>query len=392
MKKLFVIGMAALLLVAFSMPAMAKVKLGGIVFTDFYYIDRDLDNMGGTDSYQNTRLELPIITRLYARWTNEDNVGMYIELGLGKGGKGIGAHDGNGDVPYLRHAYGWWDVSPAIQILAGHTTTPFSPLNPSQLLGTNSGSLNIIGVGYGDFYSGRFPQVRGTFRFGKMGRFEVALVTPNDGQAENAGGPAAGQLNTKLPRIDIGVPLYFGPVSIYPGFLYQHQSFDNLPPGQEDNLDTIIGSLGAKAGFGPFGIAAEFNYGQNWANTRSLIGVGTFNNNAVNLAGAQLDKNGRVEDAETYSFWIDVSYKFGPITPHVMYGSMKSKIDNLAVGSAKESKTQMYGISVPIDLAKGFRVRPELMWYDNGDTKLEGGGSFENGKYAIYGVQFQITF
>ena len=44
MKKLFVIGMAVLLLVVFTMPAMAKVKIGGIVFTDFYYINRDSNN------------------------------------------------------------------------------------------------------------------------------------------------------------------------------------------------------------------------------------------------------------------------------------------------------------------------------------------------------------
>lgn len=55
----------------------------------------------------------------------------------------------------------------------------------------------------------------------------------------------------------------------------------------------------------------------------------------------------------------------------------------------------MFGFSVPIDLAKGFRVRPECMWYDDGDLKLNyrGEGISDNlGNYAIYGVQFQITF
>ena len=44
MKKLFIFGIAALLLVAFTVPAMAKVKIGGIIFTDFYYLDRDEEN------------------------------------------------------------------------------------------------------------------------------------------------------------------------------------------------------------------------------------------------------------------------------------------------------------------------------------------------------------
>ncbi|MFP3912703.1 MAG: hypothetical protein ACLFUT_11555, partial [Desulfobacteraceae bacterium] len=154
MKKLFVIGMAALLLVAFTVPAMAKVKIGGIIFTDFYYIDRDKENAAwkglsdGTTSYNNTAIQLPNITRLYGRWTNEDNVGMYIEFGLGQGSGSTDRSTSND--ASLRHAYGWWDVNPMFQIMAGKSTTPFSPLNPSQLLGTRSGSLNIIGVGYGD--------------------------------------------------------------------------------------------------------------------------------------------------------------------------------------------------------------------------------------------------
>jgi hypothetical protein len=90
MKKLFIIGIAALLLVAFTVPAMAKVKMGGIIFTDFYYLDRDRENSQawgtGNDPYQVTAIQVPNITRLYGRWTNEDNVGMYIELGVGQDG------------------------------------------------------------------------------------------------------------------------------------------------------------------------------------------------------------------------------------------------------------------------------------------------------------------
>ena len=38
----------------------------------------------GDDPYQVTTIQVPNITRLYARWTNEDNVGMYIEFGIGQ--------------------------------------------------------------------------------------------------------------------------------------------------------------------------------------------------------------------------------------------------------------------------------------------------------------------
>ena len=406
MKKLFIIGIAALLLVAFSVPAMAKVKIGGIIFTDFYYLDRDSDNAvattGYNDPYQVTTIQVPNITRLYGRWTNEDNVGMFIELGIGQNSGAVDANTSNG--VSLRHAYGWWDVTPNFQILAGKSTTPFSPLNPSQLLGTRSGSLNIIGVGYGNFYSGRFAQVRGTFKFGKVGRVALALVDPNGTQRYHAtynnyfpydrfGIPY--QTNTKLPRFDLAVPLYFGPVSIYPGFLYQYRTVDTNQATYDNSISTYIGSLGVKAGFGGFSISAEGNYGSNMANTRGLIGT----SGPSYLASAQLNPDsGKINNATTYAYWIDASYKFGPVTPHVMFGQEKSSND-VYVGEVgfggqfkAESTSSMWGFSVPIDLAKGFRIRPELMWYDDGELQISGTDELKLGKYAIYGVQFQITF
>jgi len=394
--------MAALLLVAFTMPAMAKVKIGGIVFTDFYYLDRDKKNsaaMGlGGESFTATTIQMPNMSRLYGRWTNEDNVGLYIEFGIGQGGGAVLDSRSDNDVSVvIRHAYGWWDVNPMFKIMTGHTTTPFSPLNPSQLLGFRSGSANIIGAGYGEFYSGRFMQVRGTFKFGKVARLEVALIDPHGG----AIGPWMGaqgtdfQTNTKLPRLDIGLPIYAGPVAIYPSFYYQHRTIDRLTnpdgtsynAGVNNDLDSWGGSLGAKAGFGPFAIALEGQYGQNWLNSRGFIGASP----SAGLSAAVLQNDGKINDAETYSFWVDLAYKFGPVTPHFIYGQQKAK-NETAARAKVESKSQMWGFSVPIDLAKGFRVRPEVFWYDNGDVSVEGSPSVDMGKYAIYGVQFQITF
>ena len=398
--------MAVLLLVVFTMPAMAKVKIGGIIFTDFYYIDRDKENTiargMGTGAFTHTAIQVPNITRLYGRWTNEDNVGMYIELGLGlDGGQSQSSATEGAGSARVRHAYGWWDINPNVQILAGKSTTPFSPLNPSQLIGTRSGSVNIIGVGYGDFYSGRFAQVRGTFKFGKVARLAIALVDPNHFLAGGTYGPWGTinqdyQTNTKLPRLDIGVPIYLGPVHIYPSFMYQHRTVDIINPalsGVNNDVDTIIGSLAIKAGFGPFGIAAEGNFGSNWGNAQGLAGISPPITSSARpaMASATLKDNGQINDADTYSFWIDLNYKFGPITPHLMYGQMKTKNEN-AQGINQEAKTHMFGISVPIDLAKGFRIRPELMWYDDGDFTQDGSASVNMGKYAIFGVQFQITF
>jgi len=396
MKKLFVLGMAALLLVAFSVPAMADVKIGGIIFTDFYYIDRNKDNMfnpqRGQTSYSNTAIQVPNITRLYGRWTNEDNVGMYIEFGLGQGGGGIdGSSSDDQNSAVVRHAYGWWDVNPMFQIMAGHSTTPFSPLNPNQLLGTRSGSVNIIGVGYGDYYAGRFAQVRGTFKFGKVAKLEIALVDPNG--AQSAGGqffptPYSAN-NTVIPRIDVSVPLYLGPVHLYPGIMWQQRSVDMAAGvNVDDTITTWIGTIGGKFGMGPFAVSGEFNYGENWGNTRGLAGYSM----PARMSSASLKADNNINNAETWSWWVDLSYKFGPIAPSFIFGMMDTKNHVSGTDVGIESQSMMYGFSVPIDLAKGFRIRPEVMWYDDGKLKTDNLGDENLGKYLIAGVQFQITF
>lgn len=142
MKKTFWVVLLILLLLVIALPAIGEVKLGGIIFTDIYYLARDKENAefhdrgDGAVSYNVTGIQLPDISRFHGRWTNEDNVGMYVEIGAGQTS---GDLEGNSDDGMnLRHAYGWWDVNNHFQLLAGKTTTPFSPLNPSQLLGTRS--------------------------------------------------------------------------------------------------------------------------------------------------------------------------------------------------------------------------------------------------------------
>jgi hypothetical protein len=376
---------------------MADMKIGGDVFTDVYYLDRDKANAAfrkvakGNDSYTVTAIQLPDITRIYARWTNEDQLGMYIELGLGQELDGLEESQSNG--VYLRHAYGWWDMGPHFRFLAGHTTTPFSPLNPSQLLGSRSGSLNSVGVGYGDFYSGRIPQVRGTFYFSKYARLAIALVDPH-GVADEVGKDAwrndSPSENTKIPRVDVGLRMRIGPVLIYPSFLYQHRSVDirDNTTGVPTKLDTYVGSLGFNLGAGNLTLRGEGNWGKNWGDTRGLIG----NSPPAMLASAVIDPSGKIHDAKTYSFWLDLCYRLGPVTPHLIYGEMNTKSLDPDSYLECEVKSTMWGLSIPIDLAKGLRLRPEFMWYDDGKLHRQPKGSLNYGKYAIYGVQFQISF
>jgi hypothetical protein len=131
MKKAFIILCAAVMLVAFTAPAMAKTYIGGIVFTDFFWHSQDKELVAAlagnpvvkgqtTQESDNTALNIQLnrITRFKFRWTNEDNVGMFMESSL---------DDESGSDMGVRHAYGWWDITPTFRIMAGKSTTPFSP-------------------------------------------------------------------------------------------------------------------------------------------------------------------------------------------------------------------------------------------------------------------------
>lgn len=390
MKKSLIVLFTFLILVVFIIPVTAEVKIGGIIFTDFYYLNRDKENAkdwglgNGTTSYNVTKIQVPNITRLYAKWTDEDNVGMYIEFGIGQNSKR--SNDSINGVE-LRHAYGWWDINSNLRLIAGKTTTPLSPLNPSQLLGTRSGSDNIIGTGFGNLYSCRVAQVRGTYKVNKNIRVALALVDPNgvaDVVYDKGPWDWEDKYSTKIPRIDIGVPIYLDWINLYPSAMWQERRVD-IPELAGQKITTLITSLGLKTGYGPLIFSAEGNWGKNWGNTFSYMGYtypGMFSS-----AGYE---NGTVKDTYTYSYWLDLGYKLGIATPHIMYGEMATKYSYLNLDI--ESKSNFFGFSCPVQLAKGFSIRPEIMFYDEGDIKATGNEDYPAGRYYIAGAQFQIIF
>jgi len=414
MKKLYVFCFAALMLIAFTAPAMAETKIGGIAFVDFLYWDRDAETIAGgvaegaataEDDNSNLSIKVNSISRLYARWTNEDNVGLYIEYGLG-------GQAANGNQANIRHIYGWWDVNPSFSIMAGHSTTAFSPLTPNLIMGTDSG-LHVIGFGYGEFYSGRFEQVRFSFNLPeKMGRIEFNLIDPNvngtltaspgEAIATDAVGVTANN-DTVIPRLELTAALYFGAFRLYPGIFWQEQTFDNLVG--DDSITSIGYTLGFAWGTGPFTIEAEYQAGQNWGNARGV----TYNTSAGTTSPSQINdalvysRGGKtqIEDTDQWAGWVDLGFKAGIATIHLVYGMQNAERDAVTgVSGDVDATSTMYGISVPMDLAKGFRLRPEFFIFDNGDDneigKTAGGAStnaeYDHGKEMYLGVQFQITF
>jgi hypothetical protein len=428
MKKSLIVAVAAAVCIGLSGTAMADLKVGGKICFDTYLQSFDDTYMGKwaaaptiTD-FSETGFENNSSTNLNVRWT-DGNFGMYLELAMGASNDQTVLQATRGslhpvDNVYTRYSYGWWDFG-AGKLTVGQDNTGFSPLVPMQMCGTGSGQFKIIGIGFGDIYSGRVYQVRGDFKLGEIGSLGIALVDPHGsslGQGlylTNSGGvhPAwgyqitpAGKEETTMPRIDISAVLKFGPVSVYPGLLYNKKTWDDVAPGQDDAITTSLYSLGVKYATGPFGVAAEYTGGTNPGDADLLTDGTYFGYGPPSGFGACLDmaavvdSTGKVSDTDLSAWWVDLSYKFGYNTIHAMYGSQSISNDSVPCAltgftdvKIENTRTWM-GLNVWIPLSKHMIVIPEVNFWDYGDRQIEGLADQELGKATIYGIGWLFIF
>jgi hypothetical protein len=411
MKKLLVVVLSALLVTAFASPAMAKFNIGAVIDTDFLWFDQDAENeVGGVLQVKNavpgdsdhsfTQISVPGFSRFNITWTNEKDVRARFEVQAG----GTGAPNNVGSPAVtMRHAYGVWSATPNFDLMAGWSTTPFSPLSPSQTLGINAG-FHIILVGFGEFYSGRFPQVRGTWKFSDNARLAIALVDPAVQGATfgHVATPGLGVDNeSELPRIDIGLPFYWGPLKLYPSFFYHKQEYDDIGLNafllsQDDDIDAWGVSLGAVLSFGPLTLTGELNIGENWATTEGTMNSLVFGNSYA----PRLLATGTMSDTDEVAYWIQAQLKLGPCTPFLIYGSRDADNDGLATNlddQERRSHALVLGVNIPV--AKLFFIIPELGWYDYDGDESRGATAtnlmnlpWDNGEQLLIGVKFRVVF
>jgi hypothetical protein len=405
---------ALIIMLFISTPVFADVELGGSVFVDFYYYSRDSQDISGgvrhgatatENDWSQIEVELPDLSEIHATWSNEKNVGMFIALCFG-GNNGATGVD-------LLEAYGWWQINPGFKLFAGHMATPLSPLSPDQMIGKNSDDVDHDGgQGFGNLNGCETPQVGLVVKINDYCEFSVALVDPGHGVDDfptalmqdpnnryadqipadpNAPGLAFAREETTIPRLDAGATISFSDINIYPSFSWQRKSYDQVQPGSDDHVLSYVLSLGVETARGSFGFMGEVNWGENWGNTS--YGDPHVNSDATVYQDSS--GNWKISDTECLGFWVDASYQYDPLTIHFIYGWERIKGDN-GPGTVDDFKytLKMYGISVPIEMAKGFTLRPEFMVYDMGDDNKQNGDAvtYDYGKQFIVGVQFQFEF
>lgn len=270
MKKFFIAAIVTLACLGLTLPAVATVKVGGMITQDVEYYSADdsrtrsITRYGGAgvpafpvaamnpdSSFSAVDMRLPRpLNRVNVAYSNDDNtIRGFIEI---RGGTNPGDLDTIAGES-LNWNYAWidWVLSPNDYIRFGRQTQAFAIRAPDTMMGWDRG--HIVGNNFGNAHGGTSRDgVRWYHTFNDMVKLEVMLLDPNTAGNETIaafspsviGGATATVLEENvIPRIDVAVPLNFGNLRFWPSFTYLQQKYDNGAPGTEDK---VVGRLPPK--------------------------------------------------------------------------------------------------------------------------------------------------
>jgi len=418
MKKLFLLALTCVCCLALALPAMAQVKVGGMVTLDWNYIDRDearAANVAGTapigvapaqlnydNGYEDMRMEMPmVINFLQVSYVSKDKV----VSGLVRWRLGSAGASGTTGAINLYYAYLNYKFSDMFSMRFGRQDTILAPMSVSQLSGFDSWG-HIVGIGWGnENHTSLRDGITAQFNLSPMIALKLGIF---DNQTDNAEAPVGFGTNPSpvgavpptvreendVPRFDVALPISWNFLKIIPSFSYLTQEYDQVIAGSQNDIDVWAAALSAHAAFGPFSITAEVVFGEN-------LGVGSYSGGSLlnsNLT-AYLDAAGnwQVQDSDDMAFFVDLAFKFGPATLHGIYGQLNSESEgNPIVGldaAEYDITRQMYGLACPITIGGGFSIRPELFFYDfDDDALMAGAQNMDLGEETVFAVLFMLNF
>jgi hypothetical protein len=419
MKKYFVFACAALLLVGFSVPAMADVNLYGRVYFDTYVLQTDkeagnsrflgqtpwLANNAGINTnvsnvvYRNTAPQYPQAPAGAVTGNDDTDLIWGLDTIITRFGARFSSGKLSANVEirpwsasYYRH---WWaDYNfGAWAIRIGKWWDPlfFASQGANALFGG--------GIAYGANPVGdpaaRTPMIRIAVPLpNKLGNWYLAFQE-NEG-ANRAGITAQGvafaatEYDISLPKIASSLRLNFAPTSwlLYGGY-QTHDEVGRLASGaeQEFSIDAYVVGLSGSATFGPFYFGANIWTSENPTDYQGAAAQCPW--------GARYyATNNSIEDAEAWGLQLKGTFKFNDmISLELAYGYQDNERKDITVttGRDDEDKFQQFDIVLPINIAKGFTIYPNISIYDNKDSTVAGVVTDE-GEQIVYGVTWAFFF
>jgi hypothetical protein len=390
MKKLFVIMVAMMALVAFAGSAWAQATepgpsavLGGRLMTDFGYqnLSKELTT-NKKDDVTSAFINVNGQTYLRGTWTSADKTtGGLIELSAA-------AAAGDSESVGLRYAYGWWKVGNC-QLVAGQTDGWLGSLAyaPSQMLfgGTQSGKGFLIN--YGTLYSGRSPQVRFEWTSGAFG-FSVAAVQPAAEQVTTISGA---DMYANVPRFDLAAQFKAGGLMTTPAFGWSQLKYQGVASGWDDSYNSWVVTLPVKYTVGPFTAKFQIHTGANTEN--EWYGEATASTlRTIPKIVPVFSATGKEYDTRETGGQLSLEYQVGALTVVGSYAMVK--IDNDYWKGSNGYKNDNYDrkawlLGLPYAVTKNFTIIPEFHYYMYGDSPQTGA---DMGNEWLLGLEFKFVF
>jgi len=285
----------------------------------------------------------------------------------------------------FRHWFGEWDFG-AGKLLVGKTWAVNTYFTNNQNFNENYygafGNLNDIRA--------RVDQLRLTF-----GDLQIGFLTPYTGRGNglntlptDAVG-AGTDTDVTLPLIEVGYTIKLDTMQFKINGGYQTYDIDFAAVGaasdQTESVDSYLIAVAWLANFGPAYVNVEGHYGQN---------LGNMGQNIYTDQYADVDANNKILDNTGYAYNITVGFKFNDMVGvEAGYGYIYGEDDfpSPATSDNNEDSATAYYVQVPINLADGVQVAPEIGKFDFGDRDF-GAGKVDQGDVVYYGVNWKISF
>jgi len=363
MKKILMFALAALLVVAFTVPAMAATKT-----TEERLAALETD-AAEWQFFGSARMS----TFWYNK--NKEYTGTYDDQDLAwdlQGNSRFGALVKSGDISggfeygtgvSLRKLYGEWDFGGG-SILVGQTYTPIDSFYSNQVYGGDEDLLSFGGI-----YDGRQPMIRL-----KVGGFQFAAVKPSTAALSHD------EVDTKIPELQAAYGFNAGPVGLK--FLGGYNQYDTVNALTDNGYSITSWLVGAGVTFG----AGPFYLNGNIYGGRNLGPMGMYQRVADDpvFDGTEYQDNNSIGWLAVAGFKVSDMF-----TIEAGYGHIQSKTDVFNVSI--EDAAQSYYLQAVITIAKGFFIVPEIGVFD--DKTLDVGPlSINEGKDQYFGLKWQINF
>ena len=263
----------------------------------------------------------------------------------------------------IRLLYGEWNFG-AGKLLVGQAYNPLHVFQSSQTY------LDYGMGGVGEVYAGRVGQLRLTF-----GDFQVALVAPSV-KYTNTLGDLGADTEVKIPGVVAKYKIAADNWGLV--FMGGYSSFEaGASTATADTVTSYMLGAGADITLGSLWLAANVSGGQNQGN---LTAIET--SAIVTGSGYAYYDGTHVRDNDAIAYSLVARYTINDMfSLEAGYGYQETQLD---IAAAPKDKVQTYYLQVPITLASGVFLMPEvgvLDYKEAGQSEL-----------TYYGATWKINF